>query len=110
MHSKAASTPPIEKEVPAPTPKKKRHWFFFGKQDDEDSIVVQKSGAEAQKDLVPAPGGGGVRWQYLTPAVRQAIDEQNRASLAQGRPTVARSRPAIKTRASTFGTCAAAAT
>ena len=69
------STPPTEKEVPAPTAKKKRHWFFFGKRDDDDSIVVQKSGAEAEKDLVPAPGGGDVRWQYLTPAVRKAIDE-----------------------------------
>jgi len=73
--AQAASTPPIEREVPTPTAKKKRHWFFFGKQDDEDSIVVQKSGAEAQKDLIPAPGGGGVHWQYLTPAVRQAIDD-----------------------------------
>ena len=61
--------------VPTPTPKKKRHWFFFGKRDDDDSIVVQKSGAEAEKDLVPAPGGGDVRWQYLTPAVRKAIDD-----------------------------------
>jgi hypothetical protein len=69
------STPPVEKEVPSPTAKKKRHWFFFGKRDDDDSIVVQKSGAEAQKDLIPAPGGGDVRWQYLTPAVRKAIDE-----------------------------------
>jgi hypothetical protein len=73
--AQAASTPPIERETPAPTAKKKRRWFFFGKQDDEDSIVVQKSGAEAQKDLIPAPGGAGVRWQYLTPAVRQAIDD-----------------------------------
>jgi hypothetical protein len=73
--AQASSTPPLEREVPAPTAKKKRHWFFFGKQDDEDSIVVQKSGAEGQKDLIPAPGGGGVRWQYLTPAVRQAIDD-----------------------------------
>jgi hypothetical protein len=73
--AQTTSTPPIEREVPAPTAKKKRHWFFFGKQDDEDSIVVQKSGAEGQKDLVPAPGGGGVRWQYLTPAIRQAIDD-----------------------------------
>ncbi len=69
------STPPIERETPTPTPKKKRRWFFFGKQDDDESIVVQKSGAEAEKDLVPAPGGGGVRWQYLTPAVRKAIDD-----------------------------------
>jgi hypothetical protein len=69
------STPPIERESPAPTPKKKRHWFFFGKRDDDDSIVVQKSGAEEEKDLVPAPGGGGVSWQYLTPAIRRAIDD-----------------------------------
>ena len=79
--SLAATQPPItsttaaQKEVPTATPKKKHHWFFFGKHDDEDSIVVQKSGAE-EKDLVPAPsGGGGVRWQYLTPAVRKAIDD-----------------------------------
>jgi hypothetical protein len=66
-----ASTP-----APSPTVKKKRGWFFFGKRDDEeDSIVVQKSGAEAEKDLVPASGGGGVSWQYLTPAVRKAIDD-----------------------------------
>ena len=69
------STPPAEKQIPTPTPKKKHHWFFFGKQDDDDSIVIQKSGAESEKDLVPAPGGGGVRWQYLTPAVRKAIDD-----------------------------------
>ena len=73
--AQSESTPPIEKEVPTPTPKKKRHWFFFGKHDDDDSIVVQKSGAEAEKDLVPAPGGGDVHWQYLTPAVRKAIDD-----------------------------------
>jgi hypothetical protein len=73
--AQAESTPPVERELPAPTAKKKRHWFFFGKRDDDDSIVVQKSGAEAQKDLVPAPGGGDVRWQYLTPAIRQAIDD-----------------------------------
>jgi len=70
-----ASTPAIERETPAPTAKKKRGWFFFGKRDDEDSIVVQKSGAEAEKDLVPASGSGGVSWQYLTPAVRKAIDD-----------------------------------
>jgi hypothetical protein len=69
------STPAIEKEIPSPTPKKKRHWFFFGKSDSDESIVVQKSGAEEGKDLVPAPGGGGVLWQYLTPAIRKAIDE-----------------------------------
>ena len=69
------STPTIEKETPAPTPKKKRHWFFFGKSDNDESIVVQKSGAEEGKDLVPAQGGGGVLWQYLTPAVRKAIDD-----------------------------------
>jgi hypothetical protein len=73
--AQAESTPPVERELPAPTAKKKRHWFFFGKRDDDDSIVVQKSGAEAEKDLVPAPGGGDVRWQYLTPAIRQAIDD-----------------------------------
>jgi hypothetical protein len=67
------STPPTEPAVPAPTAKKKRRWFFFGK--DDDSIVVQKSGAEAEKDMVPAPGGGDVRWQYLTPAIRKAIDD-----------------------------------
>ena len=69
------STPAIEKEVPSPTPKKKRHWFFFGKSDSDESIVVQKSGAEGGQDLVPAPGGGGILWQYLTPAVRKAIDD-----------------------------------
>jgi N-acetylmuramoyl-L-alanine amidase len=68
-------SPAIEKETPSPTPKKKRHWFFFGKSDDDQSIVVQKSGAEEAKELVPAQGGGGVRWQYLTPAIRKAIDD-----------------------------------
>jgi len=72
--SQAESTPAPQREVSSPTPKKKRHWFLFGKQ-DEDSIVVQKSGAEAEKDMVPAPGTGGVRWKYLTPAVRKAIDD-----------------------------------
>jgi N-acetylmuramoyl-L-alanine amidase-like protein len=69
------SMPPAESETPAPAVKKKRHWFFFGKRDDNDSIVVQKSGAETEKDLVAAPGSAGVRWQYLTPAVRKAIDD-----------------------------------
>jgi N-acetylmuramoyl-L-alanine amidase len=73
--TQAESTPPVERVLPAPTAKKKRHWFFFGRREDDDSIVVQKSGAEAEKDLVPAPGGGDVRWQYLTPAIRQAIDD-----------------------------------
>jgi hypothetical protein len=61
--------------TPLPTPKKKRRWFFFGKRDDVESIVVQKSGAEEEKDLVPASGDGGISWQYLTPAVRKAIDD-----------------------------------
>jgi hypothetical protein len=69
------STPSPGRETPSPTPKKKRRWFLFGKRDEDESIVVQKSGAEDEKDLVPASGGGGVRWQYLTPAVRQAIDD-----------------------------------
>ncbi len=64
-----------KKRLPRQLRKKSEHWFFFGKRDDNESIVVQKSGAEAEKDLVPAPGGGGVRWQYLTPAVRKAIDD-----------------------------------
>jgi len=69
------SASPIQRESPAPTVKKKKHWFFFGKRDDDDSIVVQKSGSEAEKDLVPAPGAGDVRWQYLTPGIRKAIDD-----------------------------------
>jgi hypothetical protein len=69
------STTATERETPSPTPKKKRHWFFFGKSDQDESIVVQKSGAEEEKSLVPAQGGGGVRWQYLTPAIRKAIDD-----------------------------------
>jgi N-acetylmuramoyl-L-alanine amidase-like protein len=73
------STPLVEREpstpVPTPTPKRKHHWFFFGGHDDNDSIVVQKSGAEDSRNLVPAPGDGGVQWHYLTPAVRRAIDE-----------------------------------
>jgi hypothetical protein len=63
----------VAEETPSSTPKKKKGWFFFGKRDDDgDSIVVQKSGA--QGDLVPAPNRGG-RWEFLTPAIRQAIDE-----------------------------------
>jgi hypothetical protein len=73
------STPPAEREpstpIPTPTPKRRHHWFLFGGHDDDDSIVVQKSGAEDSRNLVPPPGGGGVQWHYLTPAVRQAIDE-----------------------------------
>jgi N-acetylmuramoyl-L-alanine amidase len=69
------STSPIQRESSAPIVKKKKHWFLFGKRDNDDSIVVQKSGAEAEKDLVPAPGGGEVQWQYLTPAIRKAIDD-----------------------------------
>jgi hypothetical protein len=69
------STPAVDTPVPSPTAKKKRHWFFFGKRDDDDSIVVQKSGAEAEKNMIPPSGGGDVRWQYLTPALRKAIDE-----------------------------------
>jgi N-acetylmuramoyl-L-alanine amidase len=74
-HNEPPSTPSSEKGTPSPTPKKKRHWFLFGKRDEDESIVVQKSGAEEEKNLVPASGGGGVRWQYLTPAVRKAIDD-----------------------------------
>lgn len=74
--SPSASTPPPRVEAPSATPKKKHHWFLFGKHDDGDSIVIQKSGAEEEKDLVQAQGGGsGVHWQYLTPAVRRAIDD-----------------------------------
>jgi N-acetylmuramoyl-L-alanine amidase len=70
-----SSTPTPQRETPAVTPKKKHHWFFFQHARD-DSIVVQKSGAEEEKDLVPPTGGeSGVRWQYLTPAVRKAIDD-----------------------------------
>jgi len=73
------STPVVEREsatpIPTPTPKHKHHWFFFGGHDDDDSIVVQKSGAEDSRSLVPAPGGWGVEWHYLTPAVRKAIDD-----------------------------------
>jgi len=75
--AQVASTPLVENvATPTPVPKRKHHWFLFGKRDnDEDnSIVVQKSGAEDQRDLVPAPGAGGIPWQYLTPAVRSAID------------------------------------
>lgn len=75
VQTPSTPTPLSPKETPTPTPKKKHHWFFFGGRDDSDSIVVQKSGAEAEKDLVPATGGGGVQWQYLTPAVRKAIDD-----------------------------------
>jgi len=72
----SATTTPPPRETPIPSPKKKHHWFFFGNRDDSESIVVQKSGTEDEKDLVPAPTGeGGVRWQYLTPAVRKAIDD-----------------------------------
>jgi hypothetical protein len=74
--SPTPSTPVPRVETPSATPKKKHHWSLFGKHDDGDSIVVQKSGAEEEKDLVQAPGGeGGVHWQYLTPAVRKAIDD-----------------------------------
>jgi N-acetylmuramoyl-L-alanine amidase len=69
------STSPLQRESPVPTIKKKKRWFFFGRREDDDSIVVQKSGAEEEKDLIPAPGGGGVSWQYLTPAIRRAIDD-----------------------------------
>jgi hypothetical protein len=63
----------VSEATPSATPKKKRGWFFFGKRDDDgESIVVQKSGS--QSDLVPAPERGG-RWEFLTPAIRQAIDE-----------------------------------
>jgi hypothetical protein len=75
VQTPSTPTPLPQKEAPTPTPKKKHHWFFFGGRDDSESIVVQKSGAEAEKDLVPATGGGGVQWQYLTPAVRKAIDD-----------------------------------
>ena len=75
VKAQAESVTSAQNALPTPTAKKKRHWFFFGKQDDDDSIVVQKSGAEAEKDLVQAPGSGGVRWQYLTPQIRKAIDD-----------------------------------
>jgi N-acetylmuramoyl-L-alanine amidase-like protein len=68
------STPtptPTPIETPTPTPKKKG-WSWFGRRNDQ--IVVQKSGAEQEKDLVAAPSNAGVRWRYLTPEVRRAID------------------------------------
>jgi len=71
----SAPTPTPQSETPAVTQKKKHRWFFF-QHDNSDSIVVQKSGSEEEKDLVPASGGGSdVHWQYLTPAVRKAIDD-----------------------------------
>lgn len=69
------SAPPTEKKTASPSPKEKRDWVFFSKRDDDGSIVVQKSGAQEKKDLVPASGDGGGHWQYLTPAVRKAIDD-----------------------------------
>jgi hypothetical protein len=73
--AQSSSTPTPQRETPSVSQKKKRHWFFF-QHDNDNSIVVQKSGAEEEKDLVPAPGSeSGVRWQYLTPAVRRAIDD-----------------------------------
>jgi N-acetylmuramoyl-L-alanine amidase len=63
---------PQEESWVEPTPKKKRHgWFFFHFHSDDDEIVVQKSGS--QNDTVPVGHYNG-RWRYLTPAVRQAID------------------------------------
>jgi cell division septation protein DedD len=69
-------TPPAEQErLPAATPKKRHHgWFLFGfhPKDDNDEIVIQKSGS--QGEAVPAGHQNG-QWRYLTPAVRQEIDE-----------------------------------
>jgi hypothetical protein len=69
---------PVEAQpeiTPSATPKKKKGWFFWGKQDDaNDSIVIQKSGAQGEKDLVAAPGGGG-RWEFLTAPIRKALDQ-----------------------------------
>jgi hypothetical protein len=79
--SQTASTPPPRLETPSATPKKKHHWSLFGRHDDKDSIVIQKSGAAEEKNLVQAPGGeGGVHWQYLTPPIRKAIDDARVAS------------------------------
>jgi hypothetical protein len=75
VQPQSTSTPLPQRETPTPTPSKKHRWFFFGGRDDSNSIVVQKSGAEEEKDLVPPTGGGDVHWQYLTPAVRKAIDD-----------------------------------
>ncbi|MBV9673110.1 MAG: N-acetylmuramoyl-L-alanine amidase [Verrucomicrobia bacterium] len=55
------------------TPKKKRPWWFFGGHQQDNSIVIQKSSGEEAKDLVPAARSGG-HWVYLTPPVREAID------------------------------------
>ena len=64
---------PIPTPTPAPTPTpKKKGWSLFGRHNDE--IVVQKSGAEQEKDLVSAPSDGGGRWRYLSAEVRRAID------------------------------------
>ena len=64
---------PEEESSAEPTPKKKHHgWFFFHFHSDDDEIVVQKSGS--QSEAVPVGHYNG-RWRYLTPAVRQAIDD-----------------------------------
>jgi hypothetical protein len=67
-----------QEEEPSPTPKKGLLQRLFSSRDaaedrDGGQIVIQKSGGEDEKDLVPAPGRGG-RWRYLTSAVRKAID------------------------------------
>lgn len=54
-------------------PKKKKPWWFFGGHQQDNSIVIQKSSGEEAKDLVPAARGGG-HWVYLTPPIREAID------------------------------------
>ena len=70
--ARPAATPQEESRV-QPTPKKKQHgWFIFHFHPNDDEIVVQKSGS--QNETVPVGHYNG-RWRYLTPAVRQAIDD-----------------------------------
>ena len=70
--ARPAVTPQEESSV-EPTPQKKRHgWFFFHFHSDDDEIVIQKSGS--RNETVPVGHYNG-RWRYLTPAVRQAIDQ-----------------------------------
>jgi hypothetical protein len=68
-----AETESVSESTPTATPKKKHGWLFFGNGDENNhSIVVQKSGS--QGDMVPVPERVG-RWEFLTPSIRQAIDE-----------------------------------
>lgn len=82
-----AATPdviPLTSPEPPPSPTPTPPQIPTGRTPDGERlgapILIEKSGLEEDQGLEPAPkstGGWFRRWRYLTPAVRQGIDQAN---------------------------------